>query len=244
MSLHTTNKIFIGLYKNTPQLALFFFLLQQTPPTYSGELFINDTLPIPIYKTPNNKQSAVIDSIPSGEEIILIEEPEHSAWTKVKTPTGKEGWIKKEYLTTSKSNQQKLKESEQKITAIQSELLEKTHRIHSLQQEIVQMKEKILEREDIKKNPSLPSNSQEALHPLADNPYIKNRLNHGETEATYKQLEINKINNEDLKIENTVLRENQYTQGMIHGTIAVLFGALLSMILPRLKPKKRNEHWE
>jgi len=202
------------------------------PPSY-----ISDSLPIKLYNRPllsPNENTSILGEVTQGDAVTLMETNENQLWAKIKTASGLEGWLKKEWIQTHRSHRAQVGELQSQLTQTQNALLEKNQRIHTLQQEIMQLKNEAV-------GDAVPNMiAAHTLHPLFPNQTAPALTSESEI---HKQLETNRILNEELKLENHVLRENQYTKGLIHGTISLLLGVLLTITLPKIKPKKRHESW-
>jgi SH3 domain protein len=199
--------------------------------------YISDSLPIKLYSHPllsPNENASILGEMVQGDAVTFMETNENQTWVKIKTASGLEGWLKKEWIQTHQSARAQASELQTQLNHIQNALLEKNQRIHTLQQEIMRLKNEAVG--------DAPPNitTTHGLHPLQPQPTSSIPTSDSEI---HKQLETSRILNEELKLENHVLRENQYTQGLIHGTISLLLGVLLAIVLPKIKPKKRHENW-
>lgn len=198
-------------------------------------VYISDELQVPLRKSPCPQCAILHRGIKSGTALKLIE-ANGEGWSRVTTPGGMNGWMPSHYLqseptardqvATVKANYASL----QKKYSAQNESFEKlklSHEQLTMELESDQSnKERIIgELNTIKKiSANAVSINQQNKELLERNGILKS------------EIDILTATNERLS------RSERNTQ-FLYGVFAVVMGALLTVLIPRLKRRKRFSEW-
>jgi len=66
---------------------------------------------------------------------------------------------------------------------------------------------------------------------------------HQRLQTLAQKMQLLQTENDVLKSENESLRRSESTTFFFYGAFAVLLGVILAVLLPKLKPSKRNSGW-
>lgn len=215
---------------------LFFLLILTSYSTvFAQEIrYIDDSLLVPLRSGASSKHRIVHRGLKSGTQLSVIEQQQEYSF--VKTNSGLEGWIPNQYLSRSPA-------AKDQLVKVLAQLEDSKARNKSLS---VQVKD--LTSNSTEKAQSLGRLSQESERLRTELKKIK--------EVSAKAIQLD-IDNRDLLETNEILRtevdvlqaENQRlvksekNEAFINGILAVIVGIIISLVVPRLKPRKRNSEW-
>ena len=210
-------------------------LLCLTGSLYAETQYVSDELRVPLRKTPCSRCTIIHHGLKAGTALNVIETNEEG-WVHVTTSSGLDGWIPGQYLTKQQIAKHRIAKVEQQLTKANSEK-------QALQQQI---------RELTDANASLEAQLATA-HNESSN--ISSELNN------VRQISANAISihqqNEDLLTKNSMLqneldilsatneqlRSDEKQSWFLYGGLAVFMGAMLVVLIPRLKRKKKFSEW-
>lgn len=206
-------------------------------PSYTQEtVYISDIQYVPLRSGQGNEFRIVNAALKTGTKLTRLEQSDDGAWSKVVTENDQEGWIRTQYLTNEKVAQIKL-----------SENLAYTAR---LAKENAELKEKNAELSQENQALSLNVNSEstEKNTLAAELERLKQlSANAIDIDRRYQELlekhAVTQTQRDSLAAENEHLKNDQRLSFMLYGAGILLFGMLLAVILPALRPKKRFSEW-
>jgi SH3 domain protein len=213
------------------KLFLSLLLLAISPNLLAETRYISDEFRVPLRKSPCSRCAILHQGLKTGLKLEFIESAD--GWSHVRTPGGMEGWIENQYIVTQPIARDKIARYKE-----QNKVLNATN--DKLKAEVI----------------NLTTNNQQLESRLNavsdDNESVSREL------ADIKAVSANALN---LKVQNQqLLEDNGKLQGRIdvlsalnkqlesshtqkwflYGAISVFLGALLSILLPRLKRKRRG----
>ncbi len=197
-------------------------------------LYISDELYVPVRKGQGNQFSILHKGLPSGTRVTLIERD--TEWTKIKTAGGVTGWVRNQFLNSTPPAKLQLEYANKKIATLTEELEKLKQEKTVLSENYRETKNELSVTEAAAQKTEKEFNDLKAISSSAIQSREKLR------EQTEK-IEILQTENDVLKSENESLRRSESTTFFIYGAFAVLLGVLLAIILPKLKPNKRNTGW-
>ncbi|MCL7944938.1 TIGR04211 family SH3 domain-containing protein [Marinobacter sp. ATCH36] len=202
---------------------------------HAKTVYVDDTLFAPIRSGEGTQYRILHSGVRSGTALELLETSE-SGYSRVRTPDGIEGWIVSRYITETPIARQRLEQTNRQLEQARNELGElKT-----------QLQEVTSERNELR-------NSEETLQSRAGR--LSEELNN------IKEVAADSINldrrNGELREENQKLRnelevltaEKERLEGkkesdfMLLGAALVLAGVILALVIPMLKPTRKNDNW-
>ena len=213
------------------KLCLSLLLIALSPSLLAETRYISDEFRVPLRKSPCSRCAILHQGLKTGLKLDFIESAD--GWSHIRTPGGMEGWIENQYIVTQPIARDRIARYKK-----QSETLNTSN---------AKLKTEVKE---------LQANNQQLdgrLNAVSDdNEAVSREL------ADIKTVSANALN---LKVQNQqLLEDNGKLQGRIdvlsalnkqlesshtqkwflYGAISVFLGALLSIILPRLKRKRRG----
>ncbi len=198
--------------------------------------YITDITYVPIRSGPGNEFRILHSGLKSGTKMTLLEAPEDSDWTKVVTEGGIEGWVRSQYLISTPTarlvlieTQSKLQQTEKKLSQLQTELneLQSEHRTLS-NLSVKQVKERDQYAEELHKLKTLAADSIN-LNQRYQELLAKHEMMNTEFDA--------------VQAENDRLKSDKTISQWLFGAGLLITGMILMIILPALRPKKRNSDW-
>lgn len=220
------------LFKGIRTLAAVSLLLVSSG-ALAKTVYIHDVLRVDLRAGPTNGYK-ILNFLRSGSRLEVLDEST-DGWTKVRYGS-QTGWIQSQYLTDSPVAKDLLETANRKLQALEKENAELKSRLNETDG-------KLRELQSIKgKLDSSNSTLQEELENLQR--VSKNAVN---TERSYRKLqestELLKVELENLKAENAILGEDNLKEGIKWGIIAVIVGALMAVMIPKMSGRKRRSEW-
>jgi SH3 domain protein len=196
--------------------------------------YISDKIYVPLRVGDSPKHRIIHRGLPSGEKLELLENSEESSYSRVRTDRGIEGWLPSHYLVDKPVARSLIGEANRRAEelntankALREQLqntVKKTQETSSIASEVSEQNKSLSqELEDIKRT------SANAIKLDEDN----RRL------LESNQMLSNEV--DVLKTDNTRLRENEENEFFLNGAFAVLIGVMLTLIIPRMMPKRRSD---
>ncbi|MCO1335047.1 TIGR04211 family SH3 domain-containing protein [Microbulbifer sp. OS29] len=212
-------------------------LLNSAPATLAAETrYITDQLHVPMRSGKGGEFRILHRGLASGTELTLLEDATSEGWAKVRTPGGSEGWIRSQYLVQEPVAKLKLATAEANLARfekMEGNLGGEVRRLETENSQLsgdltsAQQQSQVLATE-LK---SLKSLSSEAIS-----------LNERHQKLLH-QHELLKQEKSMAEAEIQRLSGSETHKWYLYGAISVALGAILAMIAPHLRPRKRNSEW-
>ncbi|TDG13505.1 TIGR04211 family SH3 domain-containing protein [Seongchinamella unica] len=154
-------------------------------------------------------------------------------WAQVTTSRGTSGWVGTEFLTAEPTAQVKLPAAEARAEQLAAKNAELTGQVKTLQAEKLDLLNKVnstdSELGDVSQElANLKQISGNAVQLDADNRRLVE-----ESENLRSEVEM-------LKAENMRLQDKLGSEDFLNGALAVLLGVFITLVVPRLWPKRRK----
>ncbi|MEE4659300.1 MAG: TIGR04211 family SH3 domain-containing protein [Halieaceae bacterium] len=194
--------------------------------------YITDTLYVPVRSGKGTEYRIVHRGLPSGTRVEVQEEDSDSGYTRIVTAGGTEGWVLTRYLMDTPAAAQRLEDLQQRYDAItgdesslRAQLAEARNAISEKDAEAAGLQQALAEtREELKDIKRISANAL-----TLDN---ANRQLAQETQVLQTRIEL-------LEADNQRLKDSDENQAFINGALAVLLGVIITLLVPRLRPKRR-----
>lgn len=218
------------------QFIIFTILLLSANSLWAQSMYVDDTLLVPLRAGEGTGFRIVHKGLPSGTKLEIIEQNVETGYSFVRTPGGLEGYLPTRYLSAEPIARLKLAKAESDLTAITSENTELKGKLNEIQKQFT-----TLEKEHQSTSSNLNSNSEElerikAISADALNLDRRNRELRESNEQLRNELEL-------VQVENIRLKDKSESNMMLMGGALVLLGVFLAMLVPMLKPGKKNDSW-
>ena len=195
--------------------------------------YVSDKQYIPLRSGAGSDYRIIHRGIPSGTRLTVARTSSDGEWAEITTQRGTTGWIRTQYLIKDMPAQNKLE-------AAQQQAAQATEKSAALSTELETLK---AEREElvtqIDTSGSQLGNVTEELTQLkqisanAVQLDIDNRRLVEESENLRSDVEM-------LKAEKQRLQDKLQSEDFINGALAVLLGVIITLVVPRVWPKRRK----
>jgi len=198
--------------------------------------YISDIFYVPLRSGASNKHRIVHKGIKSGAALTLLEVDDESGYSRIRTKGGVEGWLPHQYLSPLPVARQRIDESLQRQQQFQRQLQQAEKQRDQLRGQQQQTEKQL---------GLLSQKNQQLSGELARIKKISANATALDTNhrALLKENELLQIEIAELQADNARLSEKSDKEWFLRGSFAVLIGALLAALLPRLKTQQRRDGW-
>ncbi len=193
--------------------------------------YVSDELEITM-RNGQGVKYAIKRMLTSGTPLTVLE-TDPAGYSKVKTPTGIEGWVLTRYLSNIPSSRDRLSKSEQKLANLELELAKYKTEINSLTAQTTSSDSE---------NQTLRETSQRLTKELDDLRRTASSAVALDNENRELKQKLQEIDHQTqlLTMENNSLKESNTKTWFAIGAAVLFAGILLGLILPRLRFSKKD----
>lgn len=196
--------------------------------------YISDEFFVPLRETPCPRCKIVHWGIKSGTKVSLFEV--RDGWGLVATKKGYKGWMEEQFISPAPAARQLLSQANREKVDTADRLGELNEQIKYLEQQAEALQQQLQTIESDNKNLTTQLSESKAI---SSDPIALNKQN----ETLVKQNHMLQTDNDVLKAEVDVLSNDNRNQSFMYGGITVFLGALLAILIPRLRGRKRLSEW-
>ena len=198
-------------------------------------MYIDDTLLVPLRSGEGVGFRIVHKGLKSGTKLEIIEKLS-SGYAHVKTPSGIEGYLPSRYLTAQPIAKVKLAQANQELAKLKANYEETQTQLANLKK-----KHQSLSKEHTQTTSELNANSKElknikSISANALNLDKRNRELRESNEQLRNELEL-------IQTENLRLKDKSDSNMMLIGGGLVTLGVILTLLIPIIRPSKKNDSW-
>jgi SH3 domain protein len=195
--------------------------------------YISDKQFIPVRSGPGNEYRIIHRGLPSGTRLEVSRTSENDEFTEITTAKGTNGWVRTQYLMSELPAQNKLGAAVAKAQALEKENSELKAKTAELSTDRVNLLNQVSSSEG-----DLGTISQE----LAQLKQISGNAVQLDTDNRRLTLESEELRSEveTLEAENQRLQDKLGSEAFMDGALAVLLGVIITLVVPRLWPKRRK----
>lgn len=198
--------------------------------------YIDDTLLVPLRSGAGTSYRIIHKGIPSGTALEVIERSAETGYAQVRTPAGLEGYLPSRYLVNQPIARDRLSSALKTLDSTRKQNAELKKQASDLQAELNTLKQNYASTsKNLEANQSELENIK-SISANALNLDRKNRELRESNEQLRNELEL-------LQVENIRLKDRSESNMMLIGGALVLLGIIIALILPMLKPSKKNDSW-
>jgi SH3 domain protein len=197
-----------------------------------GTQYVSDDIFIVLHNGPGTEYRWRARLTP-GTRLNVSGYSDDGEWAKVTTVRGTDGWVRKEYLTSDKPAQLRLPEAEQRAEQLATRNTELTGELEQLKTERVELLNQIQGTDSELSSVSQELTQLKQISGKAVQLDADNRRLVEETENLRSEVEM-------LEAENQRLQDKLKSEDFINGALAVLMGVVITLVVPRLWPKRRR----
>ena len=209
-------------------------------PVLAEKRYVIDELRVPLRDKPCGRCRIIYSGLKSGNELTLIEDTRPAGqsenWSHVKTRSGKTGWLPSQYLNKQQVAKVRIKNVEASLTALQE-------KNQQLQQQLTEFE--TLNTELQAQSSELNTSHQDLSNELSQIKQISgNAITlQNQNEELLKRNKMLQNEVDILSATTEQLRTKDSQTWFFYGGLAVLMGALLSVVLPQFKRRKKFSEW-
>jgi|TARA_B100001094_G_scaffold322288_1_gene371361 SH3 domain protein len=196
--------------------------------------YVSDEFFVPLRETPCARCKIVHRGIKSGTKIDLLDVKDD--WGLVITLTGHKGWMPRQFIVSSPVAKNLLSVSEVENAFVRSENESLLRDIASLKQQVRELSDTVSKVEYDKDQ---ISRRLSEVVGISSDPVALNNQN----EALVKQNHVLQSNNDVLIADIEILENNRRNQSFLYGGLTVFMGALLAILIPKLRGRKKFSEW-
>jgi len=197
--------------------------------------YVSDRLEIQM-RTGKGTQFRILRMLPSGTALEILEVDQEDGYSRVRTPSGVEGWVLSRFLMQGRAARDQLADAEKKLARLELENRKLTGSLEDLQKTKGSID---TEREQlVKENRKLSQELEEirraassALAIDAENKELKSRMVAYERQA------------QSLQQENEGLKDRTARDWFMVGAGVLILGMIIGLIIPRIRWRKKSS-WD
>lgn len=196
--------------------------------------YVRDWITVPLHEGQSASSAVVYPGVKSGTELTVVQPDPGSGFTRVRTSSGVEGWIATTYLMAHPTASMELDKANAELAKLQ-----KANTLLKQEQANIPADKKLAAEQLTKLR-----NDNTQLHKQLQ---ILQHAPDNATQLAEDNIDLRKNNKKLLERVATTdkqlaeLRSAQNYTMFREGAFAVFAGAILTVLIPRLKPKKRSE---
>ena len=201
-----------------------------------GTRYITDQLHVPMRSGKGNEFRILHSGLPSGTKLTLLEDAPADGWARVRTPGGEEGWIRRQYLVSEPVAEIKLERAVANLERFEKMEGNLGGEVRRLEAENQELDTALTAERD--KSEQLARELKELKSLSADAVSLNQRH-----QKLLQQHELLKQEQSMAEAEIQRLSDSDSHKRFMYGAAAVLLGAILAMIAPHMRPRRRRSEW-
>lgn len=195
--------------------------------------YVSDKQYIPLRSGAGNEYRIVHRGIPSGTKLEVARVSGDGVWAEITTERGTTGWIRTQYLMKELPAQNKVDEAVARAEQLAEKNAALTAQLEQLQGERGELLGKVTETDTQLGSVSEELAQLKQISGKAVQLDVDNRRLVVETETLRSEVET-------LVSENQRLQDKLRSEDFMNGAMAVLLGVIITLVVPRLWPKRRR----
>jgi SH3 domain protein len=199
-------------------------------------MYIDDTLLVPLRSGESLQFRIVHKGVRSGTKVELLNHNPQSGYSHIRTPEGIEGYLPTRYLVKNEIAKDKLVKVSAQLKKAQATTADLQTKLKELEGTFSKLSN---DHNSLTQQNQSTSSELDKIKTISANALTLDKRNR-ELRETNQQLN-NDV--ELLTIDNQRLKDNSQTSNMMIGAALVLLGVILALVIPWLKPTKKNESW-
>ena len=210
-------------------------LLGLTSTAMAETRYVSDSLEIQM-RTGKGTQFRILRMLPSGTALEVLEVDQEDGYSRVRTPSGVEGWVLSRFLMQGRAARDQLAEAEKKLARLELENRKLTASLDDVQKVkgSIDTEREQLEKENRRLSQELEEIRRTASSALAidaENKELKSRIVAYERQA------------QSLQQENEGLKDRTARDWFMVGAGVVILGMIIGLIIPRIRWRKKSS-WD
>jgi SH3 domain protein len=178
-------------------------------------------------------KNEIVRMLPSGTALEVLESDAKSGYTRVRTPSGKEGWILTRYLMDLPSARARLSRAETRLAEVEQQLnkIKEESKALSAQKNELGNERKNLNDQNMKLSKELARIKQisaNAIQMSSENQRLKKQMAENDREIQFLQQ------------ENASLQDRSNRDWFMVGALVVVASMIFGILLTRIRWKKKS----
>ena len=213
-------------------LSVIAFVFAAMPAQAQAVKYVSDEVFAVLHKGPGAEYRWVAKLTP-GTRLRMAGTAEDGEWAEVTTDRGTTGWVSTEFLSSDTPAQVRLPAAEARAAKLSTENAELNNQVAALEAEKLELLNKINSSDSELGDVSQELSNLQQVSGKAMQLDTDNRRLIEETENLRAGVDM-------LEAENLRLQDNLKSEDFINGALAVLMGVFITLVVPRLWPKRRK----
>lgn len=213
-------------------LSVIAFVFAALPAQAQAVKYVSDEVFVVLHKGPGAEYRWVAKLTP-GTRLRMAGTAEDGEWAEVTTDRGTTGWVSTEFLSSDTPAQVRLPAAEARAAKLSTENAELNNQVAALEAEKLELLKKINSSDSELGDVSQELSNLQQVSGKAMQLDTDNRRLIEETENLRAGVDM-------LEAENLRLQDNLKSEDFINGALAVLMGVFITLVVPRLWPKRRK----
>lgn len=219
-----------------PRLLILLLILVTTSlAAQARTVYIDDTLYAPVRSGEGTQYRILHNGLRSGTKVELLEQAE-SGYSRIRTPSGIEGWVVTRYLSEQPIAQDRLDAAQRELENTKTRLTDVRAQLETAVSERDQLTE---ERDRLESRSAELAQELKRIREISADSLKLNTRNKELEEANQKlrnELEV-------MTAENERLEAGKESDFMLLGAGLLILGMILALVVPALKPSRKNDNW-
>ena len=197
--------------------------------------YVSDEFYVPLRETPCSRCKIVHRGLKTGTKLKLMSLQD--GWGMVKTDKGDEGWMEEQFLSDTQTARVQLVKDQ----AVMKKLKSRNNQLEKVMSELRQQSKSLRGKLDTtkgnKENLSLELTN---LKNISSDAIAINKQN----QALVTQNHMLQGENDVLKANFDDLQKDKRNESFLYGGLTVFLGAILVVLIPKLRGRKRFSEWQ
>jgi len=198
-------------------------------------VYVTDEFLVPLRETKCSRCTIVHRGIKTGSKLRLLEVVD--GWAHLITARGTEGWMESQYLVDEPIARIKLNQQQKELAAVKKRNTELDRNYNELREESKALRDQL--------DNSLGDNETVArelaeIRTISSDAIALNQQN----EQLVKNNHMLQRENDALKANVDDLQKDKRNESFLYGGLTVFLGAILVILIPKLRGRKRFSEWQ
>jgi SH3 domain protein len=198
-------------------------------------VWVNDEFLVPLRSTPCDRCTIVHRGLKSGTKLQLLEMVD--GWGHLITNRGVEGWMEEQYLVDQPIARIRVKAQQKELATLKQRNSELEKKVSELNQASKSVRGELDNSQDSQKN--LATELAEIREISSDAIALSDQ-----NEQLVKNNHMLQRENDSLKANVDDLQKDQRNESFLYGGLTVFLGAILVILIPKLRGRKRFSEWQ
>jgi SH3 domain protein len=198
-------------------------------------VWVSDEFLVPLRSTPCARCTIVHRGLKSGTQLRLLEVVD--GWGHLITSRGVEGWMEEQYLVDQPIARIKVKQQQKELAALKKRNTELEEIVEELNQASKAVRGELDSSQDNQK--SLATQLAEIREISSDAITLSEQ-----NQQLVKNNHMLQRENDSLKANVDDLQKDQRNESFLYGGLTVFLGAILVILIPKLRGRKRFSEWQ